>query len=434
MGAKIKNQTNCILSKWDINPFRLRHNESRMCSTVLQNLAPSCSKSWNGAGKFLGFVILSIISLNKLQWKSAPKEIPWPKASLENGSQYPFTAFRLFFSLTLNWFGLVDLVLAVEKQPVESDPWFNPCGPWSHRDNIWSDSLQLAPNLIVQKILHMVPWTKVLVAPCHNIAWRRLVTFVVSVHQHGKTKRTWADLELPNCRTVTTIACTAPCDNGSICKNRCKCIQCGLNLLHILELISNWWNVTAAVYITPSNDGSICQNRSQCTVCGQNLLHTPAHHPSRHLTCGNIWVKRTKSAVWKHVKRLKMTKAPWVFDFSWRKAAWTGRDGCRQGLLPRCFFQLCQGLHFRHVLPSKQEMKNQTLCCSISALLAACTTALQHQKRYRRSQDQFTGHSFWLSYMSCPGHIGQPKCSSPRWSRCHVRTRPYFEVKRQQFH
>lgn len=61
-----------------------------------------------------------------------------------------------------------------------------------------------------------------------------------------------------------------------------------------------------------------------------------------------------------------------------------------------------QGLHFHHALA----------VCSISALLAACTTALQHQKCHRRSQDKFKEH------------VGQPKVALlVFWSRRRLTSR-----------
>ena len=59
---------------------------------------------------------------------------------------------------------------------------------------------------------------------------------------------------ISNCRTVATIACITPANDGPICQNPSKCLVCGMNLLDALELILNCGTVTTIECITPAND------------------------------------------------------------------------------------------------------------------------------------------------------------------------------------
>ena len=55
-------------------------------------------------------------------------------------------------------------------------------------------------------------------------------------------------------RAVTTIIWVTPCNDRSICQDRSKCTICGLNLLHIPELILDRRAVTATIWPAPGND------------------------------------------------------------------------------------------------------------------------------------------------------------------------------------
>ena len=75
-----------------------------------------------------------------------------------------------------------------------------------------------------------------------------------------------------DCRTITTISCMTPSNDGPIFKNGSKGLTCGLNPPHTLELISDCRAVAAFVCRAPGNGGPIFQNRSKCITCGLNLL------------------------------------------------------------------------------------------------------------------------------------------------------------------
>ena len=100
-----------------------------------------------------------------------------------------------------------------------------------------------------------------------------------SLSKHSTGDRSHCCLQIQkiisDCRAVTTVNWMAPRHNRSVCQDRSKCADWGLNLLHAPQLISDCKAVTTVCSMAARRNRSVCQDRSKCADWGLNLLHAP---------------------------------------------------------------------------------------------------------------------------------------------------------------